>query len=937
MEKIKSLLPEIRHRLYKNGYIFAVYFIAVGVMYLAYACFEVWPFGDRSVLALDLNAQYVYYYTYVHDVIHSGESIFYSWSRNLSGEFVGIIAYYLASPFNILVWLFPRAMITEGLLTMILAKFGVCASIFAFYLHKAKGLKKTTALIFAPCYALCGYMVVQTMDPMWLDGVLILPLVCYGIESLIKEYRFRLLIGALIYAFISNFYIGFMIAIFSVLYFLAVFFGTADYGKKGVWTGFIKKGCLFGASGITSALCSCFLLLPTYYSLGNGKFEFTNPDYTPKPNFDIVNFIQKLFFNTYDTVNMQGLPIIYSSMIALLLFAVYFTCKKVPANRRIATAVLMGALVVCMLVRPVDMIWHGGQMPNWLPYRYSFTVSFIIVSAAAVAFDNLKYVKGKALAGCTALILGIIVWIDNLDTLNQEIDGGTELFDALTVVLPSIGFIVLFAIVCYIIIKCFRNKKLDPMLVSFIVVAVCFELCTSTLLTLNKMHKDITFSNRYTYTDRVIPLYERVEQLREEDPGFYRIEKTFYNTVNDAMGAHMYGLSHSSSTLNAKAIDMLGKFGFTSGGHYTRFTGATSLTTDLFSVKYVISTKNDSFADVKGPEDFIVTKNENALPIMYLTSNKVQQLVLDDDKVFDNQNSLLSYMLGDEYTSYFTTFTYDSGPVATGCKKGGFEGNYIGFTEATDNAKVTYTLTAPVTGDIYTFFPTIYQREVSVYVNDKFIDYMFEGDNHNIKCLGHFNKGDEINLELRLNRDDLYFREPTFAVISDDMINDGIGRLLELNKDTTVEKLSGTHVRATINSDTDRLLYTTIPYEKGWTVTVDGKQVEPVAVVDDALMAIPVTAGSHTVEFNFFPAGMPAGILFTFTGICIFAIMIMISIHLKRPVKLQAIEGEKSEEKEAPAENTEEENKEKAEDTAIKSEEDAANKADDTLNEDHTD
>ena len=75
------------------------------ILFISYIIFQVWPFGERSVLSLDLNAQYVYYYDYMYDVFAGKESLFYSWSRNLSGEFMGIIGYYLASPFNLRVWL----------------------------------------------------------------------------------------------------------------------------------------------------------------------------------------------------------------------------------------------------------------------------------------------------------------------------------------------------------------------------------------------------------------------------------------------------------------------------------------------------------------------------------------------------------------------------------------------------------------------------------------------------------------------------------------------------------------------------------------------------------------------------------------------------------------------------------------------------------------
>ena len=103
------------------AYILAFLLPAV-ILFVAYIIFRVWPFGDRSVLSLDLNAQYVYYYDYMYDVFAGEESLFYSWSRNLSGEFAGIIGYYLASPFNLLVWIWDRNWITEGLMTMMLAK-----------------------------------------------------------------------------------------------------------------------------------------------------------------------------------------------------------------------------------------------------------------------------------------------------------------------------------------------------------------------------------------------------------------------------------------------------------------------------------------------------------------------------------------------------------------------------------------------------------------------------------------------------------------------------------------------------------------------------------------------------------------------------------------------------------------------------------------------
>ena len=100
MANFREKMLSFRHLCYKNGYLFAAFLIPVILMGIAYISFDIYPFGEKSVLSLDLNAQYVFYFDYVHDVIGNGESLMYSWSRNLSGEFMGIIGYYLASPFN---------------------------------------------------------------------------------------------------------------------------------------------------------------------------------------------------------------------------------------------------------------------------------------------------------------------------------------------------------------------------------------------------------------------------------------------------------------------------------------------------------------------------------------------------------------------------------------------------------------------------------------------------------------------------------------------------------------------------------------------------------------------------------------------------------------------------------------------------------------------
>ena len=876
-----------RHLCYRNGYLFAAFLIPVILMGIAYITFGIYPFGEKSVLSLDLNAQYVFYYDYVHDVIGKGESLMYSWSRNLSGEFMGIIGYYLASPFNILVWLFPRSMITEGLLTMILAKFGACGVTFALFAHKSQKLSKTTAAIFAPMYAMCAYMVVQTMNPMWLDCVIALPLICWGIDSLIKENRFRLLIGSLVYAFVSNFYIGFMAAIFSVLYFICRYFSLETYTGNtgaGIVKKFVTKGAFFGICGIVSAMMSAFMILPVYNSLQNGKFSFTEPDYSLANNFNLVDIARKLFPNTYDTVRMEGLPFIFCG--SLVLAAGFFCCKAYHFKKKLAAGTLIALLIVSMYIRPVDMMWHGGQMPNWLPYRYSFMLSFVIVALAAHCFEQLKEVKARTIGAITLSYIALIIYTEAQDTFITTLGSeGREVFDGITVALPAIAFMAVAGITVFAVRHYGGGKNVSKTGVILVTAVICAELCFNTTNTLTKMHQDITFSTRDSYLSVILPLREKVEEIKEQDDGFYRIEKNFFRSVNDPIAVNMYGLSHSSSTLNARAIDMLGYFGFTSNGHYSRFSGNTPLTSDIFGVKYILDCQGESTANIKSADDITVTENKDALPIGYLVNSKVSSLELSKYDVFDNQDKLLNAMTGGN-REFFTVFSADGEPLAENCKKGSFENQHIGFTDVTGEASVSYTITVPKSGEVYMFLPTDYQREASLYVNGIYNGICFESDNHNIKDLGKFEKDEKVTVKLVLKKSDLYFREPQFAIYNEDAETAAIAQMWEKNADTTVEKVSQTDIRFTVNAKSGDMLFTTIPAEKGWTVYVDGVKTDYGTVLNNALMTVELSKGEHVVEFKFFAAGLGTGLILTFVGIAIFVGMILIYLRIKKPVKL---------------------------------------------------
>ena len=167
-------------------HVWLAFLFPVVLMALIYIAMEVWPFGKNSVLVLDLNGQYVYYFEAMRDILRGEQGFLYSFERALGGEFLGIIAYYLASPFIVLVALFPEGMITESLYAILLLKCGLSGFNMCVYLHKSHPTAPISEVIFSVMYALTSSAVVQQHNTMWIDCLLFFPLIMLGMESLIK-------------------------------------------------------------------------------------------------------------------------------------------------------------------------------------------------------------------------------------------------------------------------------------------------------------------------------------------------------------------------------------------------------------------------------------------------------------------------------------------------------------------------------------------------------------------------------------------------------------------------------------------------------------------------------------------------------------------------------------------------------------------------------
>ncbi len=836
------------------------------ILYIAYIIFGMYPFGDHSVLGLDLNAQYVYYFDYMYDVFGGKESIFYCWSGSLSGEFLGLFAYYLASPFNLIIWLFPRVHITEGIMTMLLVKCAAVSVSAAVMLKRRRGYSDYTTVLFSAMYALSGYFTSQTVNPMWLDGLIALPLVIVGVERVCDKRKFLLYALSLVYIFVANFYIGYMVGIFSAIYFV-YYLASGKSASKEFW-GVFKSTVVYGFASVGGILSSCWIILPVYKSLSNGKFGFGNPDYSLRENFNLADCFIKLFPGTFDTIRPEGLPMLYCGTTALLFAVIYFTLRKIPVRERITGGFVLGILALSMYIKPVDMFWHGGQVPVWMPFRYSFIISFLLIMFGAEAFERITAVRGKTIGAAFAVLLGVLLLSDYY--------GGNERFDTtLVIVIPMILLGITAAAV-----TAFRKYKGSRLAYGFFGGLVLGELLLNTALTVFGLHSDIYFSDRSTYVDEIPPTRDISEQVHALDTGFYRMEKTYHRCVNDTMAARMYGMSHSTSTFNAKVIKLMNKVGYGAREHYTRYDGATMLTDDIFGVKYVLSkyqvlTPYTDTVETENTLGVAVYENKDVFPLAYLADGGLIGGELDGESPFSAQESLAALISGEEEQIYasITDTVFNCENINIGSTTDSHT-SYKKRIESND-ASISYTVTMPHGGKAYMYLPTDYERKCQLYVDGGYIKDYFENENHSIAYLGTYETGDSFTVELKLQKDAIYIKDTLFFYLDEEKLDAFNSKVWSMNTETSVTRTSGSSLNIEVNAAEDCALFTSIPFEEGWTAYIDGVETDIRSTADATLMCLEVPEGKHTIELKFFPAGLKPGLFITGSGVLLLVIMVL--------------------------------------------------------------
>lgn len=354
---------------------------------------------QTTVLTSDLQGQYMPFISQIRFLLENPKNILFNWNYSIGGNYMGIFSYHLANPLNLLTVLWQIKDLPQAIFVLELIKSGLCGLTFNVFLHSRFKRLEATNLLFVVCYALMSFNLVYSFCIMWMDAIILLPLVICGIHKIVEGKAGALYFVSIFAVFATNYYMAYMVGIFCACYFLGILVLQSEKGK-------MKRsvGCMirFGINTLLALGLSMPLILPALYNTRYRDLTTDGVEYDQFYHFSIMDLLKKLLPSQYDTIyNAGGRPYIFAGSIVLILAMVYFLQKR-KWQEKVVNGMLLMIVFAGFLSQKVDYLWHGFRYPHAFPYRYAFLFGFLVITLGHDAFCRLKLPDDKR-----GLIVGV--------------------------------------------------------------------------------------------------------------------------------------------------------------------------------------------------------------------------------------------------------------------------------------------------------------------------------------------------------------------------------------------------------------------------------------------------------------------------------------------------------------------------------------------------
>lgn len=574
-------------------------------------------FSDNSIVIGDAFAQYYPLYNYLKGVFDGTNTLFFTLHKNFGGTMYGTFFYYLSSPLNILVKFISKNDIQLFMTWLIIIKMSLCSlTMYLFITYKNK-TSNILILTFSICYGLMGYNINFFVNNMWLDVVIMTPIVIMGLDKLINKGSQKLYIISLFISVLSNYYIAYMLCIFCVIY--LIYELKISNKEKQEKIEIIKH---FIISSLLSGLMCSFFLIPC---LAESRTYARNLNVNQILKFDYNIF--DIFSKTYvgsidlgDILNYTSMNL-YCGVIVFPLVYLYLINKDIPKKERRTTLLVILFMILPCFIFPLNYVWHLFSKPNYYSYRFSFLLCFFIINIAYKSYKNININKLKSLfyLAVYSIISFYFILITSFgnyyDFLNYKM------------IWLTLGFVFIYFIVLKI-----KNKKINLTLISSLLL---IEIIINISITFDGTYR---FKSDYFNNEDYIKI---VEKYKDE-----RMDFTKPFTENDSLLMNYYGVNNFISTNNSRVMRFITQVGlkkkYTIQNLYSYEKGQ-YIMDSIIGLKHVISTykiQNYKLIEQVNINDIesYVYENPNYIGFGYIIKNECNNIEHDfkfDETIFN--------------------------------------------------------------------------------------------------------------------------------------------------------------------------------------------------------------------------------------------------------------------------------------------------------------
>ena len=819
------------------------------------------PFGDGSLLYSDSYHQYYPFFLSFRRALRSGESLLYNWDVGLGMDFLGLMAYYLASPLNFLSILLPESWTLTYFSLLIPLRISLASMFFALLLKKLYGREDLGLTLFGCFYGLCAWALAYQWNLMWLDTFALLPLVVLGMVSLLTKRKFMLYTVTLFLSVFSNYYIG----LFTCIFVLLIFF-CYEICRWGGFKKFFIDLLLMALFSVIAIGMTAILELPALAALQTTQSSINTfpegfrlniaDENTWKGLLDAMRQVAGNMNGGLEPSFKEGLPNLYCGLFANAFAFLFLFSRNIRIRDKICSVLLLVFFNLSFIIRQLDYIWHGFHFTNMIPYRFSFLYSFVLLYMAYRAYLRKEEFKLWQIIAAGILSISLAACSDErLDPMYLAYNGAFLLLYLFVLIYP------------HLFKKLPEDAGEEEIAAHTHAAAVRVSQCKSFLLIIIALEMVLNLINfGAAFGGTSVAFYPRGKEYsasmirymheREWDEVFFRAETTHTQTLNDGALNNYHGISAFTSSANVNVTRFMRRLGYGAKDTFNRYCyEESSPVSNLFlGIKYMIERQgrveeNPYFNDLHTYGDVHLLENNAYLPLGFLAENELAELFFGgNENDFTFQNNLFTAATGVEDPVWYHMYGNVLNITGEGTTVSDMSpGGYCTYTTDDAGGRVNYQYSVTMDGFMCIDLDLSERNDFTVWLNGEEL-YSESFSIPQMLSVSQVRVGDVVDVALACEGGTSGSIQISAAILDEEAFWKGYEVLSQSRLE--LDSFSSTALDGSILCNRDGLLYTSIPQNGNWHVYVDGEEVETV-LVGDAMLGVSLSKGYHEISFRY--------------------------------------------------------------------------------------